>query len=85
MQGQDVVQDFTDTALIVMPKDYTSPKIACAGHGTATFAADGSMTISLTEITPFGTCPGQAAVDSTYPAHGPRSSALLRRWAELGA
>jgi hypothetical protein len=66
MQGQDLIQDFTDTALLVMPKDYGSPQIACAGQGSVTFAADGSTSVSLSQITPFSGCPGQPIADTTF-------------------
>ena len=68
MQGQDLIQDFVDTALIVMPNDYGPPKIACAGQGSVTFAADGSVTVSLSQITTFNSCPGQALPDNTFAA-----------------
>lgn len=65
-QGTSKIHDFTDTALIVMPVGYGPAQVACAGQGTATFAADGSLTISLSQITPLGSCPGQAIADSAF-------------------
>ena len=66
MQGQDLVQDFNDTALIIMPKDYGSPRLACVGQGSVTFAADGSTSVALGGITPFGGCPGQSVVETAF-------------------
>jgi len=66
MQGQDLIQDFTDTALIFVPQDGSSPQIACAGGGTVTFSADGSHTISLSQITPFASCPGETLTTNKF-------------------
>lgn len=67
-EGADLIHDFTDTALIVMPADYGPVKVACAAQGSARFGADGSLTVSLSGITPFGACPGQALADASFSA-----------------
>jgi hypothetical protein len=67
-EGSDLIQDFTDTALIVLPADYSPVKVACAAQGMVRFGADGSLTISLAGITPFGSCPGQAHADAAFSA-----------------
>ncbi len=66
MQGADLIQDFSDAALIIMPKDYGSPQLACVGQGSVTFTADGGTTITLAKITPFGGCPGQPVIDTAF-------------------